>query len=175
MGQKKQFDLMYCLTGEITHETFSKVHEAIKHAESVNAAKLIIRICSSGGSVDDGFGIYDLLRTAKIPIETEAFGTVASMAVLVWCSAAVRRIAPETCVMLHPGQVSMGGRNLMESKALIDESIRQHFRYCKLISEKCVRSVGVNDVLEMAKSETYMTAAEAKDWGIATEVMEYCQ
>lgn len=174
MAKHKKKCVTILITGEVGGDTVQKVHDAIRTAESNNRG-LLIRICSPGGSVDDGFAIYDMIRTAAVPVATEVYGACCSIAVLIWSAAQHRHAAPETSIMLHTGNVDLNKRNLMESRALLDETTRQHVRYCQALSNATAGKTSLAKFIKLCKSETYFTAAEAKELGLATEIMEYTQ
>ena len=77
---------------------------AAKFREDLNAlsaAEITVRILSMGGSVPDGLGIYNALKSHPAKITTINDGVAASIASLVFMAGDVRIAAANSMLMIH--------------------------------------------------------------------------
>lgn len=139
--------------------------------ESVDPDKDIqIYINSPGGSVTAGLGIYDTMQLVSPDVATICTGLAASMgAVLLTAGAAGKRSAlPHSRVMIHQplggveGQASdieITARQIMRTKKELYEILSQH------------SGVGLKKIEKDADRDYWMTAPEAKAYGLIDEVL----
>ena len=126
---------------------------------------------SPGGSVTAGLAIYDTLQSMKPDVSTTCVGIAASMsALLLAAGTAGKRFAlPNSEVLIH--QV-MGG---VEGQAVdIDISARHILKLRDRLNHILARHTGQK--LEKIEKDTdrdyYMSATEAKDYGIIDTVLQ---
>ena len=139
--------------------------------ESVDPDKDIqIYINSPGGSVTAGLGIYDTMQLISSDVATICTGLAASMgAVLLTAGAAGKRSAlPHSRVMIHQplggveGQASdieITARQIVRTKKELYEILSQH------------SGVGLKKIEKDADRDYWMTAPEAKEYGLIDEVL----
>ncbi len=165
-------DVTYLLlSGEINDESVSLTNSALLQAKHVGSG-VVVRIYSLGGDVDAGTAIYELLRTSKLNVTTEAYGVVGSIAVLIFAAGQQRLASPGSSFMLHMG--SIGGplpMPVLEAKAAMDEMLRYHAWYCARLGEASGQSM--NLYLDMCKTENYFSAEKATEMGLASALMDY--
>lgn len=121
---------------------------------------ITIVIHSPGGSVLDGFGLYDTLRTLAADghhITTVVRGYAASFGAVLLQAGDVRKIGPESHLMLHEVS-SMSWGKLHEQVDQIEFTKRLNTRIFELLAE---RTGG-----KWTGSRLY-SKAKAKDWWIA--------
>ncbi len=139
--------------------------------ESVDPDKDIqIYINSPGGSVTAGLGIYDTMQLISSDVATICTGLAASMgAVLLTAGAAGKRSAlPHSRVMIHQ---PLGG---VEGQASdIEITARQIVRTKKELYEILSLHSGVSlkKIEKDADRDYWMTAPEAKEYGLIDEVL----
>jgi len=127
-------------------------------------------INSPGGSVTAGLAIYDTMQFIKPEITTICLGQAASMAaVLMAAGTPGKRLAlPYSRFLLH--QI-MGG---VQGQATdIDIQAREIVRIGEMIDEILVKHTGQDHARIAADSDRdfFMSAAEAKEYGIIDEVL----
>lgn len=132
--------------------------------------ELEVYINSPGGVIDAGSEIYTLLRTAKercglkIYIMGEACSAASVIAMAGYCE-----MSPTALMMVHCVSVSYvsGNHAAMEHTA---EMLRTADRaLCTAYMEKT--GMAEQDVLEMMEHETWLTAGQAVERGLADAVM----
>lgn len=132
--------------------------------------ELIFEINSSGGSVYAGFEMYTLLRNAGRDVIGE-IGSIAGSAASVFAmGCTILRISPVANMMIHRSATYASGNSEDMEQAqqmldTIDESILN--AYCQRAGDKCSKE----KLQEMMENETFLTADQAVEYGLADEKM----
>jgi ATP-dependent Clp protease protease subunit len=126
---------------------------------------------SPGGSVTSGLAIYDTMQYVKPQVSTVCVGLAASMAaVLLAAGAKGKRYAlPYSRVMIHqPAGGTSGQATDIEIQA------REILRIKKITHEILARHTGqpVDRIEQDTERDYYMSAQEAKDYGIIDNIFE---
>jgi len=130
-----------------------------------------IVVNSPGGSLDDGLGIYDCIRTANNPTVCEGIGSIASAAVPVFLAGTVRFLNPETRIMVHNLSYEIDGSvGTPVMLSLGKETERSNKRYHEIIASRTGRSI--RDVERWCQEETYFTATECVVNGFADKILD---
>lgn len=129
-----------------------------------------IYLNSPGGSVYAGLGIYDTMQYLKPEISTICTGMAASMAAVLMCAGAKgKRFAlPHSRIMIHQ---PMGGTQGQASD--IEIEAREIQKLKKELYEIIAHHSGKDYEQVWADSDRdyWMTAAEAKEYGMIDEVL----
>ncbi len=126
---------------------------------------------SPGGSVTSGLAIYDTMQYVKPQVSTVCVGLAASMAaVLLAAGTKGKRYAlPYSRVMIHqPAGGTSGQATDIEIQA------REIMRIKKITHEILARHTGqpVDRIEQDTERDYYMSAQEAKDYGIIDNIFE---
>jgi ATP-dependent Clp protease protease subunit len=126
---------------------------------------------SPGGSVTSGLAIYDTMQYVKPQVSTVCVGLAASMAaVLLAAGAKGKRYAlPYSRIMIHqPAGGTSGQATDIEIQA------REILRIKKITHEILARHTGqpVDRIEQDTERDYYMSAQEAKDYGIIDNIFE---
>lgn len=135
-------------------------------------AQINLHINSPGGSVFDGVAIYNTLRANPASVTTYVDGYAASIASIV-ALAGDRIVMPaNTMLMIHnPWSLAIGDANEMRSVADSLDKIRE-----AMVSTYLGRTTkDETELLAAMDAETWLTAADAAEWGFADEVTEPLQ
>ena len=141
----------------------------LAHEDPDQDIKLYIN--SPGGVIYSGLAIYDTMQMIKPDVQTYSMGFSASMgAVLLAGGAAGKRYAlPNARILIHQGSGGFSG-------AIPDIEVAA--RETLTLSAKCISIIAAHSgqtfekVKRDADRDFYMTAQEAKDYGIIDEVLE---
>lgn len=160
------------LSGEINEENTAKTVEQLLLLESESDKPIYIYIDSPGGSIDSGFGIYDVIRFINAPVYTIGTGLIASMGSIILLAAPKeRRLGlPNSHYLIHQpliGGVAQGVATDLEIQA--DEIAKSKEKLIKLISEETGKSV--EQVAKDCDRDHWLTAGEAKDYGLISKVI----
>jgi ATP-dependent Clp protease protease subunit len=152
--------------------------------ESQNPDKPIkLYINSPGGSVTAGLAIYDTMQFVKCPVHTMVMGQAASMgSFLAQAGAAGHRyVLPESRTMIH--RVSSGTRGTSGSVHVqelqfedairsMEESKRLNKRLTELYVKHNSKEKQYDELFETMKFDTFLSAEEAVEYGLADKVIE---
>lgn len=138
---------------------------------------VVCRVCSLGGDFMMGMAIKDeFARHGNVTVDIS--GYAASSATLLGLGAKYTRISDTSFYFIHKVMSWVEGWGCMnadEITALIgnlekiaDENEKMTLVAAMAYAEKCQKPV--IDILNLMKKETWLTAAEAKEWGFVDEV-----
>ena len=160
------------VTGGIDDGLAALVTSQLLFLESENPKKEIaMYINSPGGYVSSGLAIYDTMQFIRCPVSTVCIGQAASMGSLLLAAGepGVRYALPNARVMLHqPSGGYQGVATDIERHAeeIIDLKRRLNKIYVKHTGQEY-------DVIEKKLDrDTFLTAEEARDFGIVDKVFE---
>jgi len=159
------------LAGPITDMAANVVIAQMLYLVSKDPKKDIkLYINSPGGSVTAGLAIYDTMQFIKCPVSTICVGLSASMgAVILSAGAKGKRFAlPNAEILLH--QV-MGGAQGQASE--IEITARQIIKIKASLNQILSKHTGkpIDAVEKDTDRDFYMTAEEAKTYGLIDEVI----
>lgn len=97
------------VTGDVNENMTSYLFRTIIKLNDMSHDPITIYFSSSGGSVYEGFAIYDLLRASPSPIIIVANGKIASMGIVIFLAATERYALPHTRFMIHSVSHETGG------------------------------------------------------------------
>ena len=164
-------DRIIILSEEVNDTTASLIVAQLLYLEAQDPDKDIqFYINSPGGSISSGFAIYDTMQYIKADVSTICVGLAASMgAFLLSAGAKGKRIAlPNSEVMIH--QPSGGFRGQATDIQIHAEKIqRTKERLNQILSENTGQPVDV--VTAASERDNYMTAEEAKEFGLIDNVI----
>lgn len=165
-------DRIIVLSDEINDVTASLTIAQILFLEAEDPEKDIqLYINSPGGSVTSGFAIYDTMQYVKPDISTICIGMAASMgAFLLAAGAKGKRFAlPNSEIMIHQPLGGTQGQ-ATDIKIHAEWIIRIKDRINKILSEKTGQDL--KKITIDTDRDFFMSAEEAKKYGIVDEVME---
>ena len=129
-----------------------------------------IYINSPGGNVSDGMAIYDTLNFMQCDIVTYCLGMAASMStVLLSAGTKGKRFAlPNSRIMIHQPSGGAGGQT-----SDISIAAKEILRWRKTINDILAKHSDktAEEVEKDSDRDYYMTADEAKDYGLVDEVI----
>jgi len=154
------------LSGEINEENAEKIIKQLLLLEADSDKPIYIYIDSPGGSIDSGFGIYDMIRFINAPVYTIGTGLIASMGSIILLSVPKERRfgLPNSHYLIHQpliGGVARGVATDLEIQAI--EIGKSKDKLIKLISEETGKSE--DEVRADCDRDHWLTADEAASYG----------
>lgn len=156
---------------EISEWGFSArtTRDEIAVAKSLGAKGITVYINSGGGSVFEGYAIYNLLKESGLQITTHVVGLCASIASLIFLSGSVRKMSTTGSLMIHNPWAGMEGdadslRKLADQLDDIKATVLKVYKAKSNLDEVILS--------EMMTQETWMSAEKAFEFGFATEQPE---
>lgn len=131
-------------------------------------------INSPGGSVDDTLAIYDTMQFMTCDVATYCVGQAASGAAMVLAAGAKgKRFAlPHSKIMIHQpwggvsGQaadIAIQAEEILKAKRLLNELLAKH------------TGRSVEAIEQETERDRYLSPAEAKDYGIVDEIVQFAR
>ena len=159
------------LTGPVYDEVSALICAQLLFLEAENPDKEIsFYINSPGGVVTAGLAIYDTMQYIRAPVATLCIGQAASMGSLLMAAGAAgkRYCLPNSRIMVHQPSGGFSGQATdIEIHAREILSLRQR------LNEIYVKHCGqdIKAVEEALERDRFMSAEEAKEFGIVDEVV----
>ena len=160
------------LTGPVEDGMSSLICAQLLYLESENPKKEIsMYINSPGGIVTSGLAIYDTMQYIKSPISTVCMGMAASMGsfLLMAGEKDLRLSLPNARIMVHQPSGGFSGK-ASDIERHAEDIIKTKRRLNELYAKHTGQSV--EEVERTLDRDYFMTADEAKAWGLVDHVYE---
>ena len=159
------------VTGPIEDYGASLITAQLLFLEAEHPKKEIhMYINSPGGLVTAGLAIYDTMQYVRPPVQTLCIGQAASAASLLLCAGkkGERFALPNARVMVHQPSAAFYGQ-----AADIARHAQEIVKLKRRLNEIYAKHTGqtVEAIEKMLDRDTYMTAEEAKNFGLLDQVM----
>ncbi len=131
---------------------------------------ILLYINSPGGSISAGLAIYDTMNYIRCDVSTTCIGMAASMGqILLTSGAKGKRIAlPHSKIMMHQPLGGTQGQ-ATDIEIYTKEMLRTRDTIYKIISKHTGKSV--EQITKDADRDNYMTAEEAKAYGLIDNIL----
>ena len=164
-------DRIIFLNEDVNEHTASVIVAQLLHLANEDSTKDInLYINSPGGSVYDGLAIFDTMNFIKPDVATYGIGLQASMGAFLLAAGAKgkRHLLPNARVMIH--QPSSGTQGKVTDQEI---SLREALALKQKLAEIMAKNTGqkLDKVKADMERDFWMSAKEAKDYGIVDEVI----
>jgi len=141
----------------------------LAHTDPKRDIKLYIN--SPGGSVNDGLAIIDTMNYIEPDVQTIGIGLQASMgAMLLSAGAKGKRLAlPNSRIMIHQPSSGTEGK-VTDQEIMLRESILLKKTLTEILAKNTGKSI--KQIEKDIDRDHWMSAQEAKEYGIIDEVVE---
>jgi len=176
-------DRIVMLDTDVSEHSASLIVAQMLFLEAENSEQdILFYINSPGGSVTAGLAIYDTMQFIKPDVRTIVIGQAASMgSFLAQAGTAGKRfVLPESRTMIHrvsSGTRGTGGSVHVQELEMEDnirhlaESKRLNERLTELYVKHNTRGKTYQELFETMKFDTFLSAEQAVDYGLADEVI----
>jgi len=159
------------MIGEISYGLAATVIMKMLYLDNQKrGTEISLYVNSPGGSVDDTMAIYDTMRFISSPVATYCIGRAESGGAIVLAAGAKgrRHALPHAKIMLHQpwggvtGQaadIQIQAEEIIKSKKMINEILSQ------------ITGQPMEKIAAETERDRYMTAEEAKQYGLIDEVL----
>jgi ATP-dependent Clp protease, protease subunit len=177
-------DRIIMLDTEVSEHTASLIVSQMLYLESEDPDKDIsLYINSPGGLVTAGLAIYDTMQFIKPDVHTIVMGQAASMgSFLAQAGAPGKRfVLPESRTMIHRvssgtpgtrGSVHVQELQFEDSKRAFEESQRINKRLTELYVKHNTKNKTYEELYDAMKFDTFLSAEQAVEFGLADKVVE---
>ena len=169
-GGEKQTDILIFDEIGLWGITAKDFATALKEIPEDHA--ITVRINSPGGSVFDGYAIFNALKARSAQITTKIEGLAASMASVIALAGSKVTAAANSIVMIHNPWSGVAGDSddLRKMADLLDKLTGQ------LVGIYAAKTgLPEGEVRAAMDAETWFTGSEAKEWGLVDEVTDEIQ
>ena len=169
-------DRIIMLTTQVTDELASSIISQFFFLEMESPERDIhVYINSPGGSVTAGLAIYDIMQFVKCDVRTYCMGQAASMGSLLLAAGTTgkRYALPHSRVMVHQPLVAGGGISGQTTDIEIHANEMLYLK--KKLTEIYQRHTKkeFDFLTQSMERDKYMSAEEAKEFGIVDNVVEF--
>ncbi len=149
----------------------SWIIKSMLYLQSINKDKDIhLYINCPGGSVDDTLAIYDTMQFLTCDVATYCVGSAASGGAVVLAAGTKdkRYALPHAKIMIHQPWGAVGGQ-ASDIQIQAEEILKDKDRLNKILAKHTGQTA--ERIAEDSERDLYMTAAQAKDYGLVDEVL----
>jgi ATP-dependent Clp protease protease subunit len=177
-------DRVIMLDTEVNEHTASLLVAQLLFLEAENPDKDIsFYINSPGGSVSAGLAIYDTMQFIKPDVQTIVIGQACSMGSFLAQAGTVgkRWVLPESRTMIHRvssgtpgtrGSVHVQDLQFEDARRGFEESKRVNQRLTELYVKHNTAGKTYDEFYELMKFDTFLSAQEAVNIGLADKIIE---
>lgn len=158
------------VVGEINRESVYSLILQLRYLQQADPEKEItMYINSPGGSVSDGLALYDVMQAISCKIRTVCVGMAASMGALLFAAGNKREMLPHAEIMIHDPLTT----GIQGSALSVEEESRRLMKIRQTTAEILAKHTGhtINEIYEKTKTDTYFTAGEAVEFGLADRII----
>jgi len=160
------------LVGPVNDSVSTLITAQLLFLESENPKKEIsFYINSPGGLVTSGLGIYDTMQYIKPPVSTLCIGQASSMGSFLLAAGekGKRFSLPNSRIMVHQPSAGYQGQ-ATDIEIHAKEILSLKDRLNKIYSKHTKKNE--SEIKKALERDNFMTATEAKDFGLIDEVVE---
>jgi len=159
------------ISGEINDSVSSSVIAELLYLDSINHDDISIYINSPGGSVSSGLAIYDTMNFVKSDVSTICVGMAASMAAFLLSSGTKgkRKALPNSEVMIHQPLGGAQGQ-ATEIKIAAERILKLKNKLNTILSKNTGKPI--NEIEIDTERDYFLTAKEAKNYGLIDKIIE---
>jgi ATP-dependent Clp protease, protease subunit len=177
-------DRIIMLDTDVSEHSASLIVAQMLFLESENPDKDIsLYINSPGGLVTAGLAIYDTMQFIKPDIQTIVIGQAASMGSFLAQAGTPgkRMVLPESRTMIHRvssgtpgtrGSVHVQDLQFEDAKRSFEESVRINQRLTELYVKHNTAGKTYDELYALMKFDTFLSAQQAVDLGLADKIVE---
>jgi ATP-dependent Clp endopeptidase proteolytic subunit ClpP len=159
---------IYDVIGDDWYDPSLTAKELCQKIAAIDTAEIVLHLSSPGGSVSDGLAIYNALVSHPAKVTSRVEGWTASMATILALAGDTVAMYDNSLFMIHyPLMVCAGNaRELREQADWLDRvgGIMATIYMARTTKTEAELAAALD-------AETYLSAAEALEWGFVTEVV----
>ncbi|MBE6764655.1 MAG: ATP-dependent Clp protease proteolytic subunit [Clostridia bacterium] len=158
------------LTGEINDDLADQIIAQIEYLARKSSDDITVVINSPGGAVTSGFAIYDAMNRCGCDVSTVCTGLAASMGAFLFSAGkkGKRFITPMAEVMIHQPLGGVKGQASDIARAAAHITVTKE-RINAILADNTGQTI--ENIARDTDRDTYLTAQEAVEYGIADEIL----
>jgi len=176
-------DRIVILDTDVNEHSASLIVAQLLFLEAEDSTQdILFYINSPGGVVTAGLSIYDTMQFIKPDVSTIVIGQACSMGSFLSQAGAPgkRMVLPESRTMIHrvssgtpgtSGSVHVQELQFEDTRRTFEESQRINKRLTELYVKHNTKGKTFDEMFEVMKFDTFLSAQEAVDFGLADEII----
>ena len=159
------------VSGEVNAELVEKIVKQLLILEADSSKPIYLFIDSPGGAIDDGFGLYDIIRFIEAPVYTIGMGLIASMGVTLFLSVPKERrfSLPNSHFLIHQPLMGNSRGVATDIQITAEEISKSRETLTRLIADACGKDF--ETVKKDTERDHWLTADEAFEYGIVGKIV----
>ncbi len=168
---EKSIHIRYFASVDENH--VKKLMEVVEEKLGEGATRFVILISSPGGNVYYGLSAYNYLKGIPVEVVTHNFGSVVSMALILYCAGSRRLSAPHATFLLHGVQ-----QNFPQGTSLEEKQLEERLKSLKLDIENIAGVMAATtgkheeEITKAIVERTTLNPEQAVDFGLVHEITE---
>lgn len=161
------------IVGDITEDSASDFMKQVMYLNTEDSdSPISVFINSSGGEINNGMLMYDVIMDSEAPIHMYCTGRAHSMGAVLFACARERYILPNSEIMLHqPLLAEPIGGNADSIKSVSDSLLKTRIRLNKILALHTGKTE--QEMNQATAFDHYFTAQEAVDFGLADGIKSF--
>lgn len=160
------------LHGEVSEHSITNVIAQLLHLANIGTAPIHLVVSTYGGSIDEMFSLYDVIKFLPCPVYTVGLGKVMSAGVLLLATGVKgkRLMGARARIMMHSVSGGIYG-NVFEAENQTKEQRRLHdSMIAAIVKETKMSRVQVEKIMS-TKVDHYVTPEDAVKLGIVDKII----
>jgi len=155
----------------VIDETVNSLINAVDEKIRQGAREFILLISFPGGEAFYGLSAYNYLKGLPVTFTTHNFGTVDSIAIVLYCVGSRRLSVPQAQFLLHGVSVTFA-----QDETLEESQLEERLKEMKIEAENIAQVIAANtgktgqEVANAMLVRTTLNSEEAKAWGLVHEI-----
>lgn len=168
---EKQRSIVIRFFAPISEPTTNLLMEVVDSNIAKGNNNFVLLISSLGGTVFHGLSAYNYLKGVPATFVTHNFGSVDSVAAVLYCAGDRRLSVPQARFLLHGVSLGFGQQERLEEKQ-IEERLKGIRIDEENIAKVIAATIGkqMSDVVNAMHERTALNPDDAKKWGLVHEI-----
>ena len=162
------------IEGSIDSESAFDFMKKIMYLNLENNKPISVYINSTGGEINSGLLMYDVIQSSKAPIQMLCTGKAYSMAAVLFASAPKRYMLPNSELMIH--QPLLGGQvsgNASSIQSISDSLLETKEKMNRILAKHTNNPISKID--DATRFDHYFTPEQSIDFGLCDKILTFDQ
>lgn len=160
----------YC---KVNYNSISYLISLVNQELKKGSKRFVILMSSPGGDVDAGISGYNYLKGIPAEVTTWNFGSIDSIALILFCAGEKRFAVPNARFSLHDISLDINKPTSFDIDKLDEYKKRidiQRRTIAEIISKNSIKKI--SDIENAILETSVLDSEKAKEWGIINEIKE---
>jgi len=157
----------------VNQNTIRALMQAVELRRREGSKRFVILISSPGGDVHSGNSAYHFLKGIPEEVITHNYGSVDSIAGVIFCAGDERYSSPHARFLIHGVNV-----NFLQNSSLEQQQLQEKMNSLKIDTENIAGIIASttgkeeSEILQTMGDRTTLSPEQAQEFGLVTEIKE---